>query len=117
MEVSEHLIVFLWNFWNRKASLTIKFEEIESFKIWKAMKQARLLFLCLVSIYSENIIRKAWLENMAAGVNNWRLKLSSRYANANTLLPKTKQDREYLIKKVKQTKVKSGLKLNIKRQR
>ena len=70
----------------------------------------------LFILYAEYIMRKAWLDEVQAGIKiAWRNINNLRYADGNTLMAETKKELKSLLMKVKEESKKVGLKVNIQK--
>ena len=73
-----------------------------------------MLSPCLFNIYTEYIMRTAWLDKAQAGNKISRRNINNlRYADGTTLMAESKEELKSLLMKVKEESEKSGLKLNI----
>ena len=88
------------------------------FKIEKGVHQGYILSLCLLNLYAEYIMRNARLDEAQAGIKIARRNINNlQYADAITLMAKSKEELKSFLVKVKEESKKAGLKLNIKKLR
>ena len=86
---------------------------MDLFKIWKGVRQDCILSPCLFNFYAEYITRNAGLEGAQAGIKIAGRNVNNlRYADDNIFMAESK---EGLKMKVKEEREKTGLKLNIKK--
>ena len=84
------------------------------FKIEKGVHQGYILSLCLLNLYAEYIMRNARLDEAQAGIKIARRNINNlQYADAITLMAKSKEELKSFLVKVKEESKKAGLKLNI----
>ena len=71
---------------------------------------------CLFNLYAEYILRNAGLDEAQAGIKIAGRNINNlRYADDTTLMAESKEELKSLLMKVKEERVKPGLKLNIKK--
>ena len=71
---------------------------------------------CLITLYTDYIMRKAGLDEAQAGIKiAGRNVINLRYADDSTLVEESKKELTSLLMKVKEESEKAGLKLNIQR--
>ena len=72
---------------------------IDWFQIGKAVRQGRILSLCLFNLYAEYIMRNAGLEEAQAGIKiSWRNINNLRYADDTTLMAESEELKSLLMK-------------------
>ena len=85
-------------------------------KIGKGVCQGCILSPCLFKLYAEYIIGNAGLDESQAGIKIAGRNIDSlSYADDTTLMAESKEELNYLLKRVKEESEKSGLKLNIQK--
>ena len=71
---------------------------------------------CLITLYTDYIMRKAGLDEAQAGIKIARRNINNlRYADDTTLMPESEEELKSLWMKVKEESEKVGLKLNIRK--
>ena len=86
------------------------------FQIGKGVRQRCILSPCLFTLYAENIMRNAGLDETKAGVKTaGRNSNNLRYADDTTLMAESEEELKSLLMKVKEESEKVGLKLNIQK--
>ena len=99
----------------KKQKLELDTEQTNS-KYGKEYVKAVILSPCLFNFYAEYIMRDAGLDEAQAGIKIARRNINNfRYADATTLMAKSKEELKSLLMKVKEESEKAGLKLDIHR--
>ena len=80
------------------------------FQIGKGVRQGWILSHCLFTVYAEDIVWNAGLDEAQTGI-----KITGRYADNTTLMAESKAQLKSLLMKVKEESEKAGLKLNIQK--
>ena len=88
----------------------------DCFQIGKGVHQGCILSPCLFNLYAEYIVRNAGLDEAQAGIKFAGRNINNlRYADDTTLMAQSEEELKSLLMKVKEENEKSGLKLNIKK--
>ena len=91
---------------------------MDSFKIGKGGCYVCILSPRLFNLYAEYIMWNAWLDETQAGIKIARRNINNlRYADDTTLMAESKEELKSLLMKVEEETKKTGLKLNIQKQR
>ena len=116
MGIPDHLTFLLRNLYaGQEATVRTGHETTDWFQIGKGVRQGCILSPCLFNFYAEYIMRIAGLEEAQAGIKIAGRNISNlRYANDTTLMAKSEEPRNLLMK-VKEESEKVGLKLNIQK--
>ena len=117
MGIPDHLPYILRNLYaGQEATVKIKHETTDWFKIGKGVHQGCILSPCLFNLYAEYIMRKAGLDEAQAGIKiAGRNSNNLRYADDTTLMAESEAELKSLLMNVKEESEKVGLKLNIQR--
>ena len=121
MGIADHLTCLLRNLYvGQEATIRIGHGTTDWFQIGKGVHQGCILSPCLISLYTEHIMRNAGLEEAQAGmkiagINNLSNINNLRYADDTTLMAESEEERKSLLMKVKEESKKVGLKLNIQK--
>ena len=100
----------------QEATAKTRHGTIDWFQIGKGVHQGCILSPCLFNLYAEYIMRNAGLEEAQAGIKIARRNINNlRYADDTTLMAETEEELKSLLMKVKEERVKVGLKLNIQK--
>ena len=95
----------------KKQKLELDTEQQTNSKYGKKYVKAVILSPCLFNFYAEYIMRNAGLDEAQAGIKIARRNINNlRYANATTLMAKSKEELKSLLMKVKEESEKSWLK-------
>ena len=114
--IPEHLITLIKNLYTgQEATVRTEFGNTEWFKIGKGVRQGCILSPYLFSVYSENIMRTAGIEDMSGISIGGRRLNNLRYADDTTLIAKSKEELSALIQQVKIASEAAGLMLNVKK--
>ena len=71
---------------------------------------------CLFNLYAEHIMRNARLDELQAGIKTSRRNINNLgYVDDTTLVAESKEELKSLLMRVKEESERSGLKLNIKK--
>ena len=116
MGFPEHLIDLLRELYNeQEATVRTEFEETDSFKIGKGLRQECPLSPIKFNVYAERVMRRAGTEEADEGLRMGGRKVNNlRYADDTTLLAANITDLQNLIRKVKTSSEEAGL--NIKKE-
>jgi hypothetical protein len=113
MGIPEHLIRLIRDLYKeQEAKVQVEQGATGWFPIQKGVTKGCILSLGLFILYSEYIIRTAGLDDIEAGVNIEGQKINYN-THDTTLLAENKDDMAQLIKRVKISSEKVGLKLKI----
>ena len=117
MAIPAHLTCLLRNLYaGQEATVRTLYGTTDWFKIEKGVRQGFLLSCCLFSLYAENIMRNARLDELQAGILIGRRNINNlRYADDITLMTESKEELRSLLLRVKEESERAGLKLNIKK--
>ena len=117
MGIPDHLTCLLRNLYSgQEATVRSGHGTIDWFQIGKAVRQGRILSLCLFNLYAEYIMRNAGLEEAQAGIKIAGRDINNlRYADDTTLMAGSEEELKSLLMKVKEESEKVGLKLNIQK--
>ena len=86
------------------------------FQIGQGVCQGCILSPSLFSLYAENVIRNARLDEAQAGIKIAGRNINNlRYADDTTLMAESEEELKSLLTKVKEESEKAGLKLNIQK--
>ena len=87
MKIQDHLTCLLRNLYmGQEATVRTLYGTTDWFKIEKEVRQDCLLSPCLFNLYSENIMRNAWLDELQAGIRIGGRNINNlRYADDTTL--------------------------------
>ena len=97
----------------QKATVRIRYETMNWFKIAKGVCQGYILSPCLFNFYAEYIMRNAGLDEAQVGIKIAGTNSNNlRYADDNTLMAESKEELKSFLMKVKEESEKAGLKLN-----
>ena len=116
MGIPGHLTCLLRNLYaGQEATVRTGHGTTDWFNIGKGVHQGCILSPCLFNIYAEYIMRHAGLDEAQAGIKIAGRNINNlRYADATTLMAKSKELKSVLMK-VKEESEKVGLKLNIQK--
>ena len=99
----------------QEATVRIRHEMMDWFKIGKGVQQGCILSPCLFNLYEEYIMCNAQLDDSQAGIKiAWRNN-SLRYADDTALTTESEEELKSLLMSVKEGSQQAGLKLNIKK--
>ena len=118
--IPDHLTCLLRNLYaGQEATVRTRHGTIDCFQIGKGVRQGCILSPCLFNFYAEHIMQNASLDEAQAGIKIARRNINNlRYADDTTLnISESKEELKHLLMKVKEESEKSGLKLNIQKQR
>ena len=115
--IPDHLTCLLRNLYaGQEATVRTGHGTTDWFQIGKGRCQGCLLSPCLFNLYAEYIMRNAGLEEAQAGIKVAGRNINNlRYADDTTLMAESKEELKSLLMKVKEEKVKTGLKFNIQK--
>ena len=110
--IPDHLTCLLRNLYaGLEATVRTGHETTDWFQIGKGVCQGCILSPCSFNLYAENILRKAGLEEVQAGIKIARRNSSNlRYADDTTLMAESEEELKSLLMKVKEESGKSWLK-------
>ena len=84
------------------------------FKIGKGVRWGCILSLCLFNLYAEFIVQNAGMDELQAGIKTASRNINNvRYAADTTLMPKSEEELNSLLMRVKEESEMAGLTLNI----
>ena len=93
-------------------------KQVDWFQIGKGICQGCILSSCLFNLYAEYIVQNAGLNEAQAGIKIAGRNISNlRYVDDTTLMAESEEELKSLLMKVKEESEKTGLKLNIQKQR
>ena len=86
------------------------------FQIGKAVCQGCILSPCLFNLYTDFILRNAWLDKSQVGIQIAGRNINNlRYASDTTLMAESEDKLKSLLMKVKEKNEKADLKFNIQK--
>ena len=86
----------------QEATVRTGHETTDWFQIGKEVRQGCILSPCLLSLYAENIMRNAGLDEAQAGIKIARRNINNlRYAGDTTLMAESEEELKSLLTKVK----------------
>ena len=86
------------------------------FQIGRGVHRGCVLSPCLFNLYAEYIMKNAGLEETQAGIKIAGRNINNcRYSDDTTLMAESQEELKSLLMKVKEERVKVGLKLNIQK--
>ena len=92
--------------------------KMDWFQIGKGVCQGCILSPCLFNFYAEYILRSARMDEPQARIKIAGRNISNlRYVDDTTLMAESEEELKSLLMKVKEESEKTGLKLNIQKQR
>ena len=117
MGIPDHVTCLLRNLYaGQEATVRIRHETPDWFKIGKAVHQGCILSPCLFNVYSEYIMQNAEVDESQVGTKiTWRNINHLRHAVDTTLMAESKEELKSILMRVKEESEKVGLKLNIKK--
>ena len=117
MEIPDHLTRLLRNLYaGQEATVRIRHETMDWFKIRKGVCQGCILSPCLFNLYAEYIMRNAGPEEAQAGIKIAGRNINNlSYADDTTLMAESEEELKSLLMTVKEESEKVGLKLNIQK--
>ena len=117
MGIPDHLTCLLRNLYAcQEATVRTGHGRTDWFQIGKGVCQGCILSPCLFNLYTEYIIRNAWLEEAQAGIKIAGRNISNlRYADDTTLMAESEEELKRLLMKVKEESGKVDLKLDIQK--
>ena len=117
MGIPDHLTCLLKNLYaGQEATVRTGHGTTDWFQIGKGGCQGCILSPCLFNLYTEYIMRNAWLEEAQAGIKIAEIDINNlRYADDTTLMAEREEELKNLLIKVKVESEKVGLKLNIQK--
>ena len=119
MGIPEHLTCLLRNLYaDQEATVRTGHGTTDWFQTGKGVCQGCILSPCLFNLYAEYIMRNAGLEETQAGIKIAGRNINNlKYADDTTLTAESEEELQSLLMKVKEESEKTGLKLNIRKQR
>ena len=101
--IPEHLTCLLRILYaGQEATVRTGHETTDWFQIGKEVRQGCILSPCLLSLYAENIMRNAGLDEPQAGIKIARRNINNlRYAGDTTLMAESEEELKSLLTKVK----------------
>ena len=114
MGIPDHLTYLLRNLYaGQEATVRTGHGTTDWSQIGKGVCQGCILSHCLFSLYAENIMRNARLDEAQAVIKISRRNINNlRYANDTTLMAESEEELKSLLKMREESK-KAGLKLSI----
>ena len=111
--IPEHLTCLLRILYaGQEATVRTGHETTDWFQIGKEVRQGCILSPCLLSLYAENIMRNAGLDEAQAGIKIAGRNINNlRYADDTTLMAESEEELKSLLMKMKEKSEKVGLKL------
>ena len=115
MGIPDHLTCLLRNLYARQeATVRTRHETVDWFQIGKEVCQGCILSPCLFNLYPKYIMHR--LDEAQTGIMITRRNINNlRYADDTTLMAESEEELKSLLKKVKKESEKSGLKLNVQK--
>ena len=112
MGIPDHLTSLLRNLYaGQEATVRIRHETMDWFKIRKGVCQGCILSPCLFNLYTEYTMRNTGLGEAQSGIKIARRNINKvRYADDTTLMAESEEELKSLLMKVKEESEKSGLK-------
>ena len=119
MGIPDHLTSLLRNLYEgQEATVRTRHGKTGLFQIEKGVCQGCILSSCLFNLYAEYIVQNAGLNEAQAGIKIAGRNISNlRYVDDTTLMAESEEELKSLLMKVKEESEKTGLKLNIQKQR
>ena len=113
----DHLTCLLKNLYvDQEATVRTRQRITNWFQIGKGVHQGCILSPCLFTLYTEYITQNARLDEAQAGIKIARRNINNlRYADDTTPMAEFEEEIQSLSMKVKEERVKAGLKLNIQK--
>ena len=108
MGIPGHLICLLkiCMYAGQTATIRTGYGTTDWFQIGKGVHRGCILSPCLFSLYAENIMRNAGLEEAQSGIKiAWRNINNLRYANDTTLMSESEEELKSLLMKVRVKKL------------
>ena len=101
--IPEHLTCLLRILYaGQEATVRTGHETTDWFQIGKEVRQGCILSPCLLSLYAENIMRNAGLDEAQAGIKIAGRNINNlRYADDTTLMAESEEELKSLLMKVK----------------
>jgi len=100
----------------QEATVRIRHEITDWFKIGKGVHQGCILSPCLFNLYAEYITQNVRLDEAQARIKIARRNNNNlRYADDTTLMAESEEELKSLLMKVKEESEKPGLKLNFQK--
>ena len=116
MGIPDHLTCLLRNLYPGQEATVRIGHGTDWFQIGKEVCQGCILSPCLFSLYAEDIMRNAGLEEKQAGIKIAGRNINNlRYADDTTLKAESEEELKSLLMNVKEESEKVGLKLNIQK--
>ena len=108
MGIPDHLTCLLRNLYaGQDVTVRTGHGTADWFQIMKGMCLGCILSLCLFSLYAENIMRNARLDEAQAGIKIAGRNISNlRYADDTTLMAESEEELKSLLMKVKEEREK-----------
>ena len=115
MGIPDHLTCLLRNLYARQeATVRTRHETVDWFQIGKEVCQGCILSPCLFNLYPKYIMHR--LDEAKTGIKiAGRNSNNLRYTDDTTLMAESEEELKSLLKKVKKESEKSGLKLNVQK--
>ena len=104
LEIPGHLTCLLRNLYaDQEGTVRTGKATTDWFQMGKGVRQGCILSSCLFNIYSEYIMRNAWLDEAQAGIKIARRNINNlRYADDTTLMAESEEELKSLLMKVKE---------------
>ena len=117
MGIPDHLTYLLRNLYaGQEATVITGHGTTDWFQIGKGVCQGCIMSPCLFNLYTEYIMRNAWLDEAQAGIKIAGRNINNlRYTDDATLMAESEEELKSLLMKVKEESEKVCLKLNIQK--
>ena len=115
MGIPDHLTCLLRNLYaGQEATVRTRHGTVDWFQMGKEVCQGYILSPCLFNLYPKYIMHR--LDEAQTGINIAGRNINNlRYTDDTTLMAESEEELKSLLKKVKKESEKSGLKLNVQK--